>query len=276
MTTKPHAANDATPSRGAEDSSAYRLSRVLEREVVPVRDDTRRKAFTLTLVSLVMIPPLAAFVVNDLLAGRWGEGLAGAGAVVAGVVALVLLRIGASPVWAARCLTTTALVALNYELAIGGGFGFAMLWFFLFPLAAFFLLGDREGAIFVAVSVVFLAFFALVWPPSRGFYELSGLRLLVTYVAVSLLAWGLESSRHRYDLELRREKRELEIAVAHIEKLTGLLPICAWCKKVRDDDGYWGELESYLGRYGNVRFTHGICPSCRENMDEEISALSDG
>lgn len=276
MNQEPQAADDQASRRVSEDSSDYRLSRVLEREAVPVHDEMRRKASILTLVSLVMVPPIAAFVVDDLLAGRWGEGLAEAGAVAAALVSLVLLRIGASPQWAARCLATIGLVVLNYELATGGGDGFAMLWFFLFPLVAFFLLGDREGAVFVVVSVVLLVFFALVWPSSRGFYELSGVRLLVTYVAVSLLAWGLESSRHRYDLELRREKRELEIAVAHIEKLAGLLPICAWCKKVRDDDGYWGELEAYLGRWGNVRFTHGICPSCRASMDGEISTLSGG
>ncbi|MND03106.1 hypothetical protein D3C83_227720 [compost metagenome] len=47
-----------------------------------------------------------------------------------------------------------------------------------------------------------------------------------------------------------------------MQALTGLLPICAWCKKVRDDDGYWRQVEVYFARRDHIQFTHGICTDC--------------
>lgn len=61
---------------------------------------------------------------------------------------------------------------------------------------------------------------------------------------------------------LTTRMRELEESAARIQQLNGLLPICAWCKKVRSDDNYWQEVESYVSKHTAVRFTHGICPPC--------------
>jgi len=55
---------------------------------------------------------------------------------------------------------------------------------------------------------------------------------------------------------------ELEQSAARIKQLNGLLPICAWCKKVRDDHDYWQEVETYVASHSEARFTHGICPDC--------------
>jgi DNA-binding response OmpR family regulator len=57
---------------------------------------------------------------------------------------------------------------------------------------------------------------------------------------------------------------ELEQTLAQVKRLQGLIPICAWCKKIRDDSNYWQQVEEYIGQYGNVRFSHGICPQCFE------------
>ncbi len=75
-------------------------------------------------------------------------------------------------------------------------------------------------------------------------------------------------------LELQRtladRVRELEEALAQIKVLRGILPICAWCKKVRNDENFWERLEGYLGQHTDLRFTHGICPECSER---EIAAF---
>jgi sigma-B regulation protein RsbU (phosphoserine phosphatase) len=75
-------------------------------------------------------------------------------------------------------------------------------------------------------------------------------------------------------LELQRtladRVRELEDALAQIKVLRGILPICAWCKKVRNDENYWERLEGYLGQHTDLRFTHGMCPECSER---EIAAF---
>lgn len=62
---------------------------------------------------------------------------------------------------------------------------------------------------------------------------------------------------------------ELEHALAHIKTLSGLLPICAWCKKIRDDGNYWRQVEDYVASHTEASFTHGICPSCEENLEAE-------
>ena len=60
---------------------------------------------------------------------------------------------------------------------------------------------------------------------------------------------------------------ELQEALDQIKTLQGLLPICAWCKDVRSDDGYWLKIESYLGDHSDASFTHSICPKCAKKMD---------
>ena len=67
-------------------------------------------------------------------------------------------------------------------------------------------------------------------------------------------------------LEFRRVSVHLADALNHIKTLQGLLPICAWCKRVRDDEGYWDQVEAYLHKYTGIDFTHGICPECLQKM----------
>ncbi len=67
-------------------------------------------------------------------------------------------------------------------------------------------------------------------------------------------------------LELRRVSVHLADALNHIKTLQGLLPICAWCKRIRDDEGYWDQVEAYLHKYTGVDFTHSICPECLEKV----------
>jgi hypothetical protein len=65
-------------------------------------------------------------------------------------------------------------------------------------------------------------------------------------------------------LESRRVSAHLADALEHVKMLQGLLPICAWCKRIRDDEGYWDQVEAYLHKHTGVDFTHGICPECLE------------
>jgi len=67
---------------------------------------------------------------------------------------------------------------------------------------------------------------------------------------------------------------ELEHALAHIKTLSGLLPICAWCKKIRDDGNYWRQVEDYVASHTEASFTHGICPSCEDNLEAEAQRYS--
>ncbi len=56
---------------------------------------------------------------------------------------------------------------------------------------------------------------------------------------------------------------------AEVKLLSGLLPICAWCKKLRDDEGYWKSVEQYIGERTKAEFTHGVCPECQSKFFRE-------
>lgn len=79
------------------------------------------------------------------------------------------------------------------------------------------------------------------------------------------------AERVRIDDELRRANAELERALAEVKRLSGLLPICASCKRVRDDSGYWHRLEEYVRLHSDADFTHGICPECMRRLYGELA-----
>jgi hypothetical protein len=73
---------------------------------------------------------------------------------------------------------------------------------------------------------------------------------------------------------LRSKNSELETALAEVKELRGMLPICAWCKCVRDIDGLWNKLEAYLAKHSHATFTHGICPQCIAKLADEAGRLA--
>ena len=73
------------------------------------------------------------------------------------------------------------------------------------------------------------------------------------------------------EAERERLVGELQSALAEITVLQDILPICSYCKKVRDDDDYWLTVEAYISRYTTTRFSHGVCPECmRAHVDPQL------
>jgi integral membrane sensor domain MASE1 len=92
-------------------------------------------------------------------------------------------------------------------------------------------------------------------------------------VAVSfLLLASVVAERKRVAQEYAILVTELQQAMLEIRTLRGFIPICAWCHKVRDDAGFWQQIESYLDAHTDATFSHGICPACAEEAHDEISA----
>lgn len=87
---------------------------------------------------------------------------------------------------------------------------------------------------------------------------------------------AMERIKHAEDalMETKREQEatieKLQKALEEIKTLRGLIPICAWCKKIRDDEGYWDELEVYLSKHSEAVFSHGLCPECSKAMKKKI------
>jgi len=86
----------------------------------------------------------------------------------------------------------------------------------------------------------------------------SGLRVL-----------ALEQSLHEKIKEEEVLVGELKAALDQVQKLSGMLPICATCKKIRDDKGYWNKIETYICEHSEAKFTHGMCPDCAKEYRSE-------
>ena len=77
------------------------------------------------------------------------------------------------------------------------------------------------------------------------------------------------AERRRHEAERERLVKELQEALANVKTLRGLLPICSSCKNVRDDQGYWSRIETYLSAHSEAEFSHGICPDCARRLYPE-------
>lgn len=77
----------------------------------------------------------------------------------------------------------------------------------------------------------------------------------------------------RLQKELLQKVAEIKEALDNVRELRGLLPICSYCKKIRNDENYWERLETYLGHHTHAQFSHSICPSCYDSVvKEELQA----
>lgn len=79
---------------------------------------------------------------------------------------------------------------------------------------------------------------------------------------------AIEMAVYKHRMEAERDKliHELEDAMSKVKLLSGMLPICAKCKKIRDDEGFWTQIESYISRHSEALFSHSICPDCAESL----------
>jgi hypothetical protein len=77
------------------------------------------------------------------------------------------------------------------------------------------------------------------------------------------------------ECRLEKEKEKLEDALAQVKQLSGLLPICMHCKKIRDDKGYWNQIESFIQAHSEAKFSHGICQVCAKKHYPELNIYND-
>lgn len=199
-------------------------------------------------------------------------------------------------------LNTIIYAVLNlYLLQLGGEGGSKILWLYLFPLIAFFLLGKREGLFWS--TLIFAATVILLWFPLKSitvypYADAFKIRFVLTYLfAMVITYWfeffrhcyrvGMETEHQRLEEEQKRLNREIEErkkaerdkelligelqeALDKVKTLSGLLPICSHCHKIRDDAGYWNHLEAYIQDHSHATLSHGICPDCAVKLYPDI------
>ena len=78
------------------------------------------------------------------------------------------------------------------------------------------------------------------------------------------------SGRKQIEAERNQLIKSLQDSLSKIKTLSGMLPICASCKKIRDDEGYWNQIETYIARHSEAEFSHGICPECAKKLYPDI------
>ncbi len=98
---------------------------------------------------------------------------------------------------------------------------------------------------------------------------LRGIELLVRSRSALSLKKEIDRRKNR-EQELLSLNRELKNSLETIKTLRGLIPICANCKKIRDDKGYWNQIESYIQKHSEAEFSHGICPECARRLYPEL------
>jgi len=249
--------------------------RDLEKLFVPTDlsvDEQRKRRFLFLFLAL-LTPSLFVVSVSNLMLGRvtmadrvlwFGVGF--------GVVSLLSLRYlhNIKPMFYAGFTVTLAII--SYQSAIGTAGGMAFLWFYLFPLSTFFLFGQDKGLLWVLPSWL-VALGLLVFDLAPYHYpDPLAIRFMITYTLVTIFSYNIEASRSQYYKQLLAEKAALEAALHEVKTLHGLLPICASCKKIRDDDGYWHQVDSYISQHTEVQFSHSICPECRAQLYPEFHA----
>jgi PAS domain S-box-containing protein len=84
------------------------------------------------------------------------------------------------------------------------------------------------------------------------------------------------SEREGREDALRKANEILAAALAEVKRLQGILPICSYCKRIRDDQDYWQQVDAYISSHSSVQFSHGICPACyAEHVEPMISGLTE-
>ncbi|NGZ08643.1 MAG: response regulator [Nitrospira sp. LK70] len=93
----------------------------------------------------------------------------------------------------------------------------------------------------------------------------NGVELLARVSSALTLKHEMDCRKEREE-ELRRSNEELQRALREVKVLRGLIPICASCKKIRNDGGFWQQLEEYIGEHSEAEFSHGLCQPCLKKL----------
>jgi len=171
-------------------------------------------------------------------------------------------------------------IALVILIAIGvlqdvTGTRMTMAPFYLIPIALVTLRSSRTPALLTSIVCGVMWISMDVRSPGYSFLWLDAWNNLLrvgVFVSSALLLSRLKGDMLR-EMKLNAE---LQAALAEVHQLSGLLPICAWCKRIRDDDGNWQQIETYITVHSEADFTHGICPDCaRKHQRQALRNLSD-
>jgi ligand-binding sensor domain-containing protein len=103
------------------------------------------------------------------------------------------------------------------------------------------------------------------------FYQTAWFPVLVLALLAGLAGGGYAWQMRRLQRREAELQRRVDEAVAQVKVLHGLLPICTGCKKIRDDQGYWNQIENYIARHADIKFSHSLCPDCLQRLYPDLA-----
>lgn len=109
-------------------------------------------------------------------------------------------------------------------------------------------------------------------------YTLKPINLNQLLAVLERCANTIVSKRELENHRLEQEKliQELKAAMEKVKTLSGFIPICSGCKKIRNDKGFWEQVEAYIGRHSEAQFSHGLCPDCLKRIYPDYNPEKDG
>lgn len=240
-------------------------------QIDEAEEHRRRLFFRISAIGAIIT--CVSFTIEDLFLGeRFEVFLDGSAVVILGVFVFISFW---NQILFYRPMLLIMTIVMNLSLAYGTGHGSVSYWMLCMPIFYVSFLPSKEaflwGFVETAIMTILLLFPNLF--DSFDYTRYFGIRILGAFIFILFVSIVLERGRERYQrlvLEsnkaIEMERKKLAKALSNIKQLKGMLPICACCKKVRDDEGYWSQIEQYLVSHSEATFSHGICPECAKKL----------
>lgn len=226
--------------------------------------EEKRKRAIMVLGGLIGVPVLLFFVYYDFMVNDiWGVIFDGT-LTLFFTVFLVFSRNVRDGIWFYRIIMAGLGGVMMYNAYFGPSGDSSLIWLQIFPSAVIFVLGIPEGLVWLFLLTA-MSTLVIYFPDTCGAYHFSDdmrMRFLSAYIIITFLALSFEFLRWYFYTQLEQERQKLKEAMEKVHTLDGLVPICSMCKKIRDDKGYWNQLEQYLIDHTDAKLTHGICDDC--------------
>ena len=150
---------------------------------------------------------------------------------------------------------------------------------FYVPIILASLWWQRKGLYVAAFLAIFLIVISLYHMNQTFIMNIEHFLRASMFAVIGVVVSILSERMANKEKELHKEKERLKDALDKVRTLSGMFPICASCKKIRDDKGYWNQIEVYIRDYSEAEFSHGICPECASKLypeyykDDQFSSL---
>lgn len=269
----------------------------------PISSEDKDRLYHYTVFILLGIPTMSVFIVYHLINQNYGLAITIITSCVGLTIGWFILRNFQNGIIIYRINGLLFGLLILFLLIKGGEEGSQILWMYIYPLITFFLLGKNEG-LFWSLSIFIIALYLLFIPENiisvYPYSEHLKIRFIATYVMVGTITFWFEFFRQRFrkgmeleQIKLEKEKTELQIQIEErektekekeeviqklknaldmVNKLSGFLPICSRCHKIRDESGKWNQLESYIRDHSDVEFSHSVCPDCVNKLYPELDS----